>query len=145
MTLIGCRCRGGNVYSRAILITRTLSGTQVPPNKQRQTSLKNAACKKSQTDTPACVILAVDFHRVLPRKSEIVREKEISGAFIVKFLVYLITPLARKNAEDKEISARLSKETERHSGGDSVRVPPLPIPNREVKPHHADDTAKVGK
>ena len=31
------------------------------------------------------------------------------------------------------------------SGGDSVRVPPLPIPNREVKPHHADDTAKVGK
>ena len=63
----------------------------------------------------------------------------------MKFLVYLITPLARKNAEDKEISARLSKETERHSGGDSVRVPPLPIPNREVKPHHADGTAKVGE
>jgi len=26
-----------------------------------------------------------------------------------------------------------------------VRVPPLPIPNREVKPHHADGTAKVGE
>ena len=25
MTLIGCRCRGGNIYSRAILITQTLS------------------------------------------------------------------------------------------------------------------------
>ena len=30
-------------------------------------------------------------------------------------------------------------------GGHSVRVPPLPIPNREVKPHHADGTAKVGE
>ena len=29
----------------------------------------------------------------------------------------------------------------RHSGGYSVRVPPLPIPNREVKPDHADGTA----
>ena len=26
-----------------------------------------------------------------------------------------------------------------------MRVPPLPIPNREVKPHHADGTAKVGE
>ena len=30
MTSIGCRCKGGNVYSRAILITRTLSGSQDP-------------------------------------------------------------------------------------------------------------------
>ena len=29
----------------------------------------------------------------------------------------------------------------RNSGGYSVRVPPLPIPNREVKPIHADGTA----
>ena len=36
-------------------------------------------------------------------------------------------------------------EPERHPGDDSVRVPPLPIPNREVKPHHADGTAKVGE
>ena len=33
MTSIGRRCRDGNVYSRAILITQTLSGTQVPPTK----------------------------------------------------------------------------------------------------------------
>ena len=26
-----------------------------------------------------------------------------------------------------------------------MRVPPLPIPNREVKPHHADGTAKAGE
>ena len=26
-----------------------------------------------------------------------------------------------------------------------MRDPPLPIPNREVKPHHADGTAKVGE
>ena len=33
------------------------------------------------------------------------------------------------------------KIQERHSGGYSVRVPPLPIPNREVKPDRADGTA----
>ena len=29
-----------------------------------------------------------------------------------------------------------------HSGGYSAGVPPLPIPNREVKPGHADGTAQ---
>ena len=33
----------------------------------------------------------------------------------------------------------------RYSGGYSTRVPPLPIPNREVKPCHADGTAFVGE
>ena len=44
------------------------------------------------------------------------------------------------SANERRLSAG-----ERHSGGDSVRVPPLPIPNREVKPHRADGTAKVGE
>ena len=30
---------------------------------------------------------------------------------------------------------------EKRQGDDSVRDPPLPIPNREVKPRHADGTA----
>jgi len=30
-------------------------------------------------------------------------------------------------------------------GDYSVGVPPLPIPNREVKPAHADGTAQVGE
>ena len=33
MTSIGRRCRGGNAYSRAILITRTLSVGQTLPEK----------------------------------------------------------------------------------------------------------------
>ena len=33
----------------------------------------------------------------------------------------------------------------RYSGGYSTRVPPLPIPNREVKPCHADGTAFSGR
>ena len=32
---------------------------------------------------------------------------------------------------------------QRNSGDDSIRAPPLPIPNREVKPYHADGTAKA--
>ena len=32
-----------------------------------------------------------------------------------------------------------------YSGDDSIRAPPLPIPNREVKPYHADGTAKAGE
>ena len=31
------------------------------------------------------------------------------------------------------------------SGGYSVGVPPLPIPNREVKPDRADGTAQAGE
>ncbi len=37
------------------------------------------------------------------------------------------------------------KELENFLGDYSVSVPPLTIPNREVKPNMADDTAKVGK
>ena len=33
----------------------------------------------------------------------------------------------------------------RYSGGYSNGVPPLPIPNREVKPVYADGTAQVGE
>ena len=32
-----------------------------------------------------------------------------------------------------------------YSGDYSIRVPPLPIPNREVKPGHADGTASSGR
>ena len=32
-------------------------------------------------------------------------------------------------------------DIKRYSGGYSSGVPPLPIPNREVKPVHADGTA----
>ena len=35
----------------------------------------------------------------------------------------------------------LSSTCQPYSGGYSTRVPPLPIPNREVKPRHADGTA----
>ena len=34
-----------------------------------------------------------------------------------------------------------SGQVQPYSGGYSTRVPPLPIPNREVKPCHADGTA----
>ena len=37
-----------------------------------------------------------------------------------------------------------SKFRTSHKGGDSAGDPPLPIPNREVKPRYADGTAKVG-
>ena len=39
----------------------------------------------------------------------------------------------------------VSNDMKRHSGGYSVGVPPLPIPNREVKPDRADGTAFVGE
>ena len=35
--------------------------------------------------------------------------------------------------------------TPKENGGYSVGVPPLPIPNREVKPYSADGTAFVGE
>ena len=36
-------------------------------------------------------------------------------------------------------------EKKRNSGDYSTKVPPLPIPNREVKLRHADGTAQVGE
>jgi hypothetical protein len=36
-------------------------------------------------------------------------------------------------------------DSEKSKGGFSEGVPPLPIPNREVKPLSADGTAKVGE
>ncbi len=41
---------------------------------------------------------------------------------------------AGRNGKDKK-----------NQGGDSAWDPPLPIPNREVKPRRADGTAKVGE
>ena len=44
-----------------------------------------------------------------------------------------------------ELFSRLPavSSSEPYSGDDSIRAPPLPIPNREVKPYHADGTAKA--
>ena len=35
------------------------------------------------------------------------------------------------------------RRSKRYSGGYSIGVPPLPIPNREVKPYNADGTAEM--
>ena len=39
----------------------------------------------------------------------------------------------------------LNYHLKKYSGGYSTRVPPLHIPNRVVKPCHADGTAFVGE
>ena len=39
----------------------------------------------------------------------------------------------------------LNYHLKKYSGGYSTRVPPLPIPNREVKPCHAVGPAVVGE
>ena len=82
MTLIGCRCRGGDVHSRAVLIARRL-------------------CPKG-----ACVGFGV----------------------VVSPRLFSPVPVNRRMYQS-------------YSGGFSPGVPPLPIPNREVKPGRADGTA----
>ena len=47
-----------------------------------------------------------------------------------------------KTSQSPSLEGVTEKENQ---GGYSTRVPPLPIPNREVKPRHADGTAKVGE
>ena len=44
-----------------------------------------------------------------------------------------------------DIANRFVAVCQQYSGGYSGGVPPLPIPNREVKPVHADGTAQVGE
>ena len=53
-----------------------------------------------------------------------------------------------KNEERKVIIYHLSVSVfhlTKHSGGYNTGAPPLPIPNREVKPGRADGTAQVGE
>ena len=50
--------------------------------------------------------------------------------------------LPRHNGGGQEAAGR---KKEKNQGGDSAWDPPLPIPNREVKPRRADGTAKVGE
>ena len=52
---------------------------------------------------------------------------------------------AEAEAEAKGRRKKQSKFRTSHKGGDSAGDPPLPIPNREVKPRYADGTAKVGE
>ena len=52
---------------------------------------------------------------------------------------------AKADAEAKGRRKKQSKFRTSHKGGDSAGDPPLPIPNREVKPRYADGTAKVGE
>ena len=49
--------------------------------------------------------------------------------------------IGRERNREREIKNDNQEET----GGYSEGVPPLPIPNREVKPLSADGTAKVGE
>ena len=52
---------------------------------------------------------------------------------------------AETEAEAEGRRKKQSKFRTSHKGGDSAGDPPLPIPNREVKPRYADGTAKVGE
>ena len=52
---------------------------------------------------------------------------------------------AKTEAKAKGRRKKQSKFRTSHKGGDSAGDPPLPIPNREVKPRYADGTAKVGE
>ena len=48
-----------------------------------------------------------------------------------------------RSESDSSLGFQPGVSSEGHSGDDSIRAPPLPIPNREVKPYHADGTAKA--
>ena len=52
---------------------------------------------------------------------------------------------AKTEAKAEGRRKKQSKFRTSHKGGDSAGDPPLPIPNREVKPRYADGTAKVGE
>ena len=77
MTSIGCRCKGGNVYSRAILITRTLSGSQDPavggqkksrPLRHNDASLSDMRGKAASSHKPVSYKQAIirERHTVTP-------------------------------------------------------------------------------
>ena len=104
-TLIGCRCKHSDVFSRAVLIARELFFS--PPWTQG----------------------SVLQRRVLSDTSKFYSKRErLCKATLKKYTIFC-TSSQGSNTDIKAI--------------DSVGVPPLPIPNREVKPNSADGTANV--
>ena len=102
-TLIGCRCKHSNMFSRAVLIARELFFS--PPWTKRRRQAEFWAIPPSSTLQE--ILLAYRTYRKL---------------------LFLYT-CSKTNTDIQAI--------------DSVGVPPLPIPNREVKPNSADGTAKI--
>ncbi len=49
------------------------------------------------------------------------------------------------DGSDKKLNKKTLTFCEPSSKGAITYSPPLPIPNREVKPYHADGTAKAGE
>ena len=95
MTLIGCRCRGGDVHSRAVLIALRLC---LPRGRMPWMGLLECSASSLRS---SC-LLAGFRHSTAPPHAAL---------------------------------------TVHISGGFCPGAPPLPIPNREVKPGRADGTA----
>ena len=68
-----------------------------------------------------------------------ISEREISDKSSRKSL--LVSFLRRTSSRVRRLKIKRSVHHVPHSGGYSTGVPPLPIPNREVKPGNADGTA----
>ena len=97
---------------------------------------------EKESDRPAAMRLSKQ-ELYQPQVSH--REKLLIQRFHQVLGFYRLTPLAAYEPLRQSDARKRARNERRHSGGDSVRVPPLPIPNREVKPHRADGTAKVGE
>ena len=68
MTSIGCRCRGGNVHSRAILITQTLSGQQC--QKKRDVNKAKRIKRYDATEVVGVISRSVERREIQSRPQD---------------------------------------------------------------------------
>ena len=83
------------------------------------------------------------FRSVSRKSCRIVR---VQRSHVISLFLPQVKPIpagrSRPSALPVEMGDSRSGKREKHSGGYSPGVPPLPIPNREVKPGRADGTAR---
>ena len=129
--MIGRRCRCSDAHSRALLIARKL-----PPRAFRS----SCPCRPLPPVGGVSVVGAVvsDRSRRVPQASCL--SCPVLAA-TVRLVTWLVVPLACFLVRCQPIRSARVRSGDIDSGGYSCGAPPLPIPNREVKPARADGTA----
>ena len=129
--MIGRRCRCSDAHSRALLIARKLPPRAFPPI----SGIAPVECGWRERRLPqACTGLVAALFAELSAR----RVASPSGLSRQRWQVFLRSLFLVRVKSHRPPGWRA---TGHNSGGYSCGAPPLPIPNREVKPARADGTA----
>ena len=129
-TLIGCRCKSGNIFSRALLIGRGLF-----LNRRAVRSLNLALRRQRQTESVALRKRRCEWSVSETNEAILIAQAQISGKSY-KLMIYILCNFQRMSWKPRIIGRQQTKVC----WWPSKRKPPVPIPNTVVKTLSGDNT-----